>query len=643
MAAAGTSRGGLAEAGVGRPLHAGLDLCGALSQARVDARSPAVRELRLALSFPDLVEGLPTDLVEAARLHQPDRSAGGPTKGGHNKGPGGAAGATPGTTEVTPAGAAQHHLRCLPRLSNGKRAISSSSTNARASAWRGGFAGDFFEGRADGSSTREPVAAGLNPVGWEQTESDWNDPSFPKWALSCAPLATAEGGRSGSKDAFELCYRGHFAGVGPGGWLEEEPPAATTEAEVARRALAVLQGVPSASFWYDERGARVRVSGRRDGEGVGPGGEEGTAEDRPPSLFPPPRVAGLSPGALSSLLEEFAKAGTWYRRVEEFAGLLVDRSSAVGLVARAFGFELRRQLAAIHSALLEATAELAALGWWDDPDLCCRRRGRVRDAPPPPPPAERRRSSLTGVLVGTTRLRRAAGALAEVCGLLEEDLGAGPSGGVAAAAMEFPRGASLLTYLYGFAEARVASKPAAEVEGGEGANTFAAMVMGEQDSALALLSSAAAPYLAMLGRWLWSGDLRAEDDPWEEFPLRCRERLPGGDVLRARVDHGGGGGSRAAQEPWLEDGGGSFITLAFSENKAAGVPCFLEGGVLAAAARAGKLLRMLKVKTKLFSLSRCVFFFIVRSNVLLPAVGMPPFPFSRRRPRVFFSSSVETW
>lgn len=378
-----------------------------------------------------------------------------------------------------------------------------------------------------------------------------------------------------------MCYREHFGGVGLRGFLEAEPPAATAEAEVARRALAALQGVPSENFWYDESLARMRVLGHRedddDDDEARPGSEKTTKERLPLPL--PPRVAGLSPGALSSLLKEFARAGTWYRRVEEFASCLVDRSCSPGQVAHAFGVELRRQLTAIHSALLVVTTEFAGLGW-DDPALCS---GGLRDAPP-----IRCRCSLAGVLVRTTRLRRALGALAEVCGLFEEDLGV--LGGVRAVFREFPRGASLLSYLYHAAEIRVASRPEkGEVAEGEG---VLGTVMGDKDSALALLSSAAAPYLVMLGRWLWSGEMRAEDDPFEEFPLRCRERLVGGPCPStcARAS-----GPKAPKDPWIEDGGGSFMAFAFSENNGAGVPCFLEGGVLAAAARAGKLLRMLKV------------------------------------------------
>ena len=149
-------------------------------------------------------------------------------------------------------------------------------------------------------------------------------------------------------------------------------------------------------------------------------------------------------------------------------------------------------------------------------------------------------------------------------------------------------------------------------------------VLGDKDSVLALLSCAAAPYLMMLGRWLWSGELLAEDDPHDEFPLRCRETLAGG----AR---GSGEDGRKEKEPWLEDGGGSFMTLAFHENESAGVPCFLDDGVLAAAARAGKLLRMLKVSLSPgsarcwpFPITHCVFPSSKKKNQEVHARLLPP-------------------
>ncbi|CAB1112702.1 unnamed protein product [Ectocarpus sp. CCAP 1310/34] len=534
-------------------VHGGLDLCGALSQANIDARSPAVRELRLALSFPDLDESLPTDLLEAAKLYEPPgRPTDHPVGDGYQHG---LPERTFGEANVlwqSPRGVLRSPKgKCGRMLPMDEFAPPWASNN-----------GGHLSGVIHDAANHEVAALELEPVGWERTEADWNDPSFPKWALACAPLATGEGGGPSSKKAFELCYREHFGWAGLGGSLGEADSTAKAEVEVVRRALAALQGVPSGYFWYDETRAQMCVCGNV--------GQDGAVEEAPSM---PPRVAGLSPGALSSLLEEFAMAGTWYRRVQELVRCLVNASSSNGQVSRAFGIELRRQLTEVESALLVVTMELEGLEWNESDSACLH---GTQDTPL----NEQRFCSLAGILAYTTQLRRAVGALAEICGLSEDDLRS--AGGVRAVFNAFPRGASLLTYLYKAAEVRVASKP-----GGE-STCFFGRVMAEGDSALALLSSAATPYLSMLGRWLWSGEMWAEDDPCEEFPLRCREGLTGNDT------------SKATKEPWTEDGGGSFMSLAFCENGAAGVPCFLAGGVLHAAARAGKLLRMLKLSSPEF-------------------------------------------
>ncbi|CAM9190084.1 unnamed protein product, partial [Hapterophycus canaliculatus] len=545
-----------------------LDLCGALSQARVDPQSGAVRELRLALSFPDLEEGRPPDLVKAVQLQQlqgrpATSSADGPTCDSHGV-------CYPGIVARNAMHRSRRRSSCS---STASRTIDSLHLNGFELRRGGDTMGDSGE-IPHGVSTHESPGTRLRPVGWERAESNWDDSSFPEWALTCAPLVTGQGGEAGSTRAFEVCYLEHFGWAGAGGYPEQKGASIATDVEVVRKALAALQGVPSVFFWFDEDGACMRVSGHRGDEQARPGGEMGTRGEEKSGL--PPRVPGLSPAALLSVLKEFARAGTWYRRVEEFAACLVDRSSAAGQVAHAFGVELRRQLAALQSALLGVTAKLAGAEWSGSESL----RSRSRDTS-----SAKGCCSLAAALLRTARLRRAAGALAEICGLFEDDLGSFAS--VRAVFEAFPRGASLLTYLYNAAEARTASKPGAGSEGSS--EVVGGVVMGEKDSALALLSTAAAPYLFMLARWLWSGEMRAEDDPHEEFPLRHRE-VPAGATCPAST-----GSSKEATAPWMENGGGSFMTSAFSENETAGVPCFLEGGVLAAAAQAGKLLRMLKV------------------------------------------------
>lgn len=557
------ARGGTVTAGgsrVGHGLgHRDLDLCGALSQARVDARSPMVRELRLALSFPDLTEGSPPDLLKAVQVQL--RGPSDPTNGGggggfvggedlrptaHGDFPFGLQPARPG---IAPSSCGSKRQQYLPARSRGR--LESVSKEGFAPPWDC----SSCDRRTDNGIQDDQAGVRLDPVGWEQAEGDWKDPSVPKWALASAPLATGEGGPGSA--TFELCYRDHFGGGRAERVLSQS--ATADEAEMVRNALAAVQGIPSGCFWHDVKHACMRVSGFRAVQA-----EQADDEGQERELR---RVPGLSRRTLASMLEDFARAGTWYRRVEEFALCAVDRSAAVGQVAQAFGVELRRQLTVISAAILAVAA-----------DFTCQSKdgiGRERDTP----------CSLTDVLIRTAELRRALLSLAEVCGLADEKLEA--VAGVRDVFMAFPRGASLLTYIYRTAELRAASSRPGRVV----ALGARAAVTGDRDSVLALLRTSAAPYLAMLGRWLWSGEMWVEDDPCEEFPLRCRAR----DVGSARV--GAGGGGKMKGEPWMEDGGGSFLSLAFCENETAGIPCFLEGGVLTAAARAGKLLRMLKVST----------------------------------------------
>lgn len=592
------------------------DLCGAVHhRSSMDPRSPATKELRIMLSFPDL-DNAPRDLLKAVQLQQsvaPTKPAIGSGEG--NNGGSAAArnyrqlvrqrrlqaetflsecGSCPGQHEP------QHMLysRTQQQSSFGKK-------GGMASLRDDGICGvGYTADRAQGAVTLR-----LHPIGWQRAEARLNDSIMTEWALAPAPLLTGEGG-AGS-EAFEVCYREHFAGVGG----EIRSPA-FIEPEMMRRALTVLQGVPSDIFWYDHKEVRMHVAGcRRKGaksEGEGKADVQAASPVWREFERPPPRLAGSSPGSLMSFLEEFALAGTWYRRVEEFAGCLIDGSAAAGQVAQAFGAELRRQLTRLQAVILVVTTDVVASGrtsWLVDRT----RRGShvampggvgVVDTYNSAPSV--RSCSLAGILHRTVEIRRAAAALAEICGLTADDLGA--YGGVKAAAAEFPRGASLLTHLYKITEARAASEPA------ECEHASDDCVPGKTDSAMSLLGSAAAPYLNMLGRWLWSGEMWKEDDPCEEFPLRCRSSP------RVAGTNGTGGQSWAVKEPWMRDGGGGFMTEAFRENTAAGVPCFLDGGVLAAAARAGKVLRMLKVSFVAASrFNRCAF---CSQNMVGPVVGV---------------------
>ena len=543
-----------------------LDLYGALCRAHVDARSSAVRELRVPLSFPDLEDDCAPNLLKAAqtRLLGPTHPMSCETSDGkrndrdqtvyfHQA-------ATAGTKVDLPHNGSRQHDQ-VPTLQYGwpKNVPVGGIGPARYS-----VGSDVEADKNVGLSISDE--RGMHPVGWEQAEANWNDPVVPKWALESPPLLTGEGGPC--REAFELCYREHY---GIRVKLPEEDLSTTMdEAVMVHRVLAALQGLPSKSFRCDAEHTCVRVSGLRRGlESQRPSAEKAWGED----ILQ--RVPGLSHDAFLSLLEEFAFAGTWYYRVDEFATRLSDRSAAVGQVAQAFGLELRRQLTTLQAEILGMSAELTHSEWVaakraNDDGSTCQRADRIINEKHC---AAATSCTLTAVLIRTIEVRRALRGLAEICGLAGEELKS--EKGVGGLVETFPRGAPLLTYLYRTAETRAASRPRIGC-GHERQRT----VRGERESALALLKSAAAPYLEMLRRWIWTGELWEKDDTFGEFLLRCQ--APGG-----RCDDG---------RPWMEDGGGSFMSLAFCENEAAGVPCFLEGGVLVAAARAGKLLRMLKVR-----------------------------------------------
>lgn len=526
------------------------DIVGVLCGINPDVYSSATRELRLALSFPDLDNDPPDLLKETkARLVGSTRpSDGGATSGKHN-----------GRNRMT-------RFHQLPTT----EATTDQLPPRLQHQGTGSAAGDLDE---ESTVVREILKKHrLDPVGWEQAESEWNDPAVPKWVMESTPLVTEEGG-SGC-EAFELCYLSHFD-VGTEWATGEGSSAMMDEAMMIHRALAALQGIPSEIFQYDTAHAFVRVLGLRRGiasqqqnsdEGVG----EGLV----------PRVPGLSRRALLSLLEEFALAGTWYQRVDKFGARLSDRCASLGQVAQAFGVELRRQLTLLQAEILGVSMEFAptnrdAVENVVEGDITCQWKGGINDRNGSPVVPS---WTLTGALIRTIEVRRALRGLAEICGLAEKELRA--EGGARGVVETFPRGATLLTYLYRVAETRTASRP------GVRSGHVSATVMGDRESALALLRSATTPYLKMLRQWLWYGELREKDDPFGEFPWRCRELA--GDPL------GYGDGSKK-KERWMEDGGDSFMSLAFSHNEASGFPCFLEGSTLEAAARAGKLMRMLKV------------------------------------------------
>lgn len=564
------------------------DLCGAFRhRSGVNHRSTAAKELRLTLSFPDL-DASPTNLLEAVQVGQPvptvdvrksgeksDDGAGGPPIVFQGPFPS----RRPQSEAVVSAFTSKRPAdQCTQPPT---KQLSGSHAEAFVPAWNRTIITNNRCTR--GWVLQEAAALRLEPVGWQRGESGWKDPAVTRLTLAPAPLVTGEGAHG--PGAFEVCYREHFGGVDG-----EAGPPATTEVEMVRRALAVLQGLPSESFCYDRQQEYMLVSGCRE-NGSNTDVEFDSAASRSGVKASPLRVVGLSYDALESLLREFALAGTWYRRVEAFAACLADEFAAAGQVSQAFGVELRRQLSHLQAAVLVITADVVARSTeegrsdFGNGDIIAGRDGAgcARGSSPSGKPC-----SLAGILHRTREIRRVVRALADICGLAHEDLG--PYGGsVRTAAEIFPRGAYLLTYLFRAAEARAVSEQ-------RSCTIFldSERLAVNKDFALALLSSAAAPYLGMLSRWLWLAGMQEEDDLYDEFPIRCRDS-PTRSCLNATD-----GNIWAVKAPWMRDGGSSFMTEAFHDNITAGVPCFLDGGVLAAALRAGKMLRMLKASDDFF-------------------------------------------
>lgn len=537
-----------------------VGLYGALHPSRsgMNPQSPVVRELRIALSLPEL-EDTPKSLLDAMQLdlgssmnsrNLPHRSS---DPAGHD------ATALSGAqiSQFRPPwskGGTEHYIetRKQSQLSFAK-ANSKAPLKHASKLLRGSETNDIA------TIIEKGAAFCLEPVGWESAEAERNDPAVARSTLVSGPLATSEGGADFS--AFEVCYRQHFDEVQGEAW-----PPVIAEAEMVRRALAAMQGVPSETFGYDEQRACIQVLSEHGREALR---REGIGSDIPP--YPPkinadPRIAGLSSDALVSMLEEFATSGSWYRRVEEFSGYLMDGSCKAGQVAQALGVELRQQILYIEARLLAIAAGVSDSG--HNP-LDAKRAMEESEWR-----GDREKCSLTELLQHTKETRRAIGILAEICNLVTRDLY--PLGGVRGVFERFPRGAPLLSYLYKVAEVSIASK--SEVRG----------VKPGKDLALALLGSAASPYLAMLSTWLWSGDLREEDDPFGEFPLYCRGVQANSCSSESDTFY--------TEAPWMRDGGNNFMAEGFCENTEARIPCFLDGGVLARATRAGKFLHMLKVR-----------------------------------------------
>ncbi|CAM9241373.1 unnamed protein product, partial [Discosporangium mesarthrocarpum] len=186
-------------------------------------------------------------------------------------------------------------------------------------------------------STEAAAGVRLMAQGWERVEAGQEVPVAPRWALAPSPLVTCE-----RTSAFDVCFREYFGGAS--GAAE---PATVTTAEVSRRALAALQGLPSASFGFDPGRVAMVPTGLPELQGaMGMNPEPGAGGE---GVL---RTACLSPAALASTMEEFARAGTWFRRVEALAHFFAESPKQGGQVAQSFAADLRGKVALLQARVL---------------------------------------------------------------------------------------------------------------------------------------------------------------------------------------------------------------------------------------------------------------------------------------------------
>jgi Gamma tubulin complex component N-terminal len=248
-------------------------------------------------------------------------------------------------------------------------------------------------------------------------------------------------------------------------------------------------------------------------------------------------------------------------------------------VQRAFGEALQRQL-----VLLQAAVQAL-------------QNGAVHPPQPPPP-------TLLQLVLKSEPLRRLLACLAEVCMCSDSTSSSGTSS--SGGATSLPRGAALLSYLHQCVCSldSAAGTGLSTVTSSTGNNsssnsnsTAAAVGLHRRKAVLALLRAACAPWLAMLSKWLWSGDLLEADDPYHEFPVSCK-----GSSSSSSSNSSSSDGSGLAS--WMtDDGGAAFMQHGFTHSSSSSsssssttavvAPAFLSPAALARALSAGKALRML--------------------------------------------------
>jgi Gamma tubulin complex component N-terminal len=405
-------------------------------------------------------------------------------------------------------------------------------------------------GLPDAEQQQQQQQQPLLPLAWERPEArHWRSqpPPLPRLLQSFLRV-TQEGGTA----LFSTVYSEGFAAA-----PEHSTQQSSTTAQLVQDALAALQGIGSASFVYSS-----------------------ASQTMLPARLPAQPAHALSRGAARSLLTEIAGAGTHYCRLEAVAAQC--SSGAGGPVQRAFGEALQRQL-----VLLQAAVQAL-------------QNGAVHPPKPPPP-------TLLQLVLKSEPLRRLLACLAEVCMCGDSTNSCSSNSG---GATSLPRGAALLSYLHqcvcsldsaaGMGLSAVTSSTTTSTSSSSSSSSSnsaaAAVGLHRRKAVLALLRAACAPWLAMLSKWLWSGDLLEADDPYHEFPVNCK-----GSTSSSSSSSSSSDGSGLAS--WMtDDGGAAFMQHGFtyssstsssSSSVAAVAPAFLSPAVLARALSAGKALRML--------------------------------------------------
>ncbi len=303
---------------------------------------------------------------------------------------------------------------------------------------------------------------------------------------------------------------------------------------LSRRALEAMQGMPAPGFLYNP-------------------------SDDCPTMLTDPTIAV---GAAKGLLDAFSTAGQslwWLRSLADYLRDPVNDECGkptlpFGSVVQAFGCGLAEQVSIIQADILGFLEEI------DQYSLL----------------------SLTHV---TRPLHWLIKALTNLCCLFDDD-GNEDSRviSVTEAADALPRGSQLLSMLFAKALETEALTGDEKVD-----NLGFSTSMRVRCSLLSLLRSASTPYLEFLSRWMWTGRLTRQDDPFGEFFIRC---TAGDDVEELKNDQNDG---RSMQyQP-----GSNFMLDAFEINEdslfASQTLPFLQPQLLARVIASGKSLAMLRM------------------------------------------------